>query len=172
MVLFPLHHPILIYFFKKIENLGGGYGNFFIGGALDYGSSVRQFWTEAGDVWDGSLDNRTVSIVSISAGKATVEEFCLGVSDLVERLQAVSTENGTTAGQFYNGHRYELVQSQPYYHFKVKKSLGKIGLLEETIEKSLIISATKEYPKSVETIDKIESCSERLAARECAPSLI
>ena len=150
----------------RIGHGGAGYDDSFIDGALGHNNPIRQLWTEAGDVWGGPLDDKIACIVSIGTGKPALGDFTSSALDLGKRLLAVSTESEVTAGQFYNDHRYGLVKSHRYHRFNVEKGLTKIGL-QEAKEKSMIIRATKEYLKGGEIFDKVEACSETLAAREC-----
>jgi len=88
---------------------------------------------------------------------------------LGQRLLAVSTETDTTARQFYDEHRHDLVRSGRYYRFNVTRGLEGVGL-EEAEKKSLIIRATKDYLSDGETLDKMNQCVEKLAKHECASS--
>ena len=153
----------------RIGRPGEDYEDRFIDGALGYNNPIRQLWTEAGDVWGGPLDGKIACVVSIGTGKPALGDFGPSVLDMGKRLVVVSTESDKTAGQFYNDHRYGLVRSHRYYRFNVEHGLEKIGL-EEAREKSVIIRATKDYLKDGEVFDKMENCSEKLSARECAYS--
>lgn len=153
----------------RIGKLGADYEDKFIDGALGYNNPIRQLWTEASDVWDGPMDGKIACVVSIGTGKPALVGFGPGALDMGKRLLAVSTETEKTAGEFYNDHRHGLVKSQRYYRFNVGHGLEKIGL-EEAKEKLVIIRATKEYLKDGEVFDKMEKCSEKLSARECASS--
>ncbi|KAF3034823.1 hypothetical protein E8E11_000639 [Didymella keratinophila] len=140
-------------------------------GGTGANNPINYLWNQAKDFWQpkGALEAEIQCLVSIGTGEPPLVPFGDSLVEVFATLKNMATDTETTAETFRVAHNSDLVSSQRYFRFNVRRGLENVGL-EEAAELGTINSATRRYLAGDEDRDRLLRCADNLRHRECMPN--